>query len=111
MIVNLYSAPADGRSIETITGERYNVVPATNRYLSDPLAPAGKVVPYTDGQDGFSVDVTRIVKLNGEILSDDIFASTYVPEGKTFLVGPGAYPPGDYLAEAPPYGWKSPFAT
>lgn len=111
MIVNLYSAPSDGRSIEAITGERYNVVPATNRYLSDPLAPAGKVVPYTDGQDGFSVDVTRIVKLNGEILSDDIFASTYVPEGKTFLVGPGAYPPGDNLAEAPPYGWKSPFAT
>jgi len=109
MIVNLYSAPSD-RVVETITSERYAIEKPKERYLADPYAPAGKIIEYTEGQEGFSVDVTRIVRQNGEVVSEEVFPSKYVPEAKTFLVGPGAFPPGDNVTEEPPFGWESPYS-
>jgi len=109
MIVNLYSAPSD-RTVETITSERYAIEKPKDRYLADPYAPPGKIIEYTEGQEGFSVDVTRIVRQNGEVVSEAVFPSKYVPEATTFLVGPGAFPPGDNVTEEPPFGWESPYS-
>jgi vancomycin resistance protein YoaR len=109
MIVNLYSAPSE-RTVETITSERYAIKKPKERYLADPYAPPGKIIEYTEGQEGFSVDVTRIVRQDGEVISEETFPSKYVPEAKTFLVGPGAFPPGDNVTEEPPFGWESPYS-
>ena len=109
MIVNLYSAPSK-RTVETITSERYDIEKPKPRYLADPYAPPGQIIKYTDGQAGFSVDVTRIVRQDGEVISESVFPSKYVPEAETFLVGPGAFPPGDNVTEEPPYGWESPYS-
>ena len=109
MLVNLYSAPSDGRVVVTSVNERYEIKPPEKRYLGDPFAPAKKVSPYVDGQDGFAVDVTRDVTRDGETLSHDVFVSTYASQPDTYIVGPGAYPPGDNVLEPPPYGWVSPY--
>ena len=109
MIVNLYSSPT-GRTVETRVSERYDLKEPEKRYLEDQYAPAGKIVKYTEGQAGFSVDVTRIVKQDGEVVSEATFPSTYVPEAETYLVGPGAFPPGTATTEPPPFGWESPYS-
>ncbi len=109
MIVNLYSAPADSRTVVTETSDRYAVQTPEKRYLTDPLAPPKSVTKYVDGADGFAVDVTRSVKKDGKELSHDVFVSTYSSQPDTYIVGPGAFPPGDAVAEEPPYGWVSPF--
>ena len=61
-----------------------------------------------DGQEGFSVDVHRIVKKDGKVLSDNTFVSTYVPQPDTYLAAPDANLPGDSDIQQPPYGWVSP---
>ncbi len=109
MIVNLYSHPSD-LTVETRVGKRYNVKPSEKRYISDEFAQPKSVLQYTTGQEGFSVDVTRIVRRDGEVISESTFASTYVPEAETYILGPGAFPPGDAIFEAPPEGWVSPNA-
>lgn len=109
MIVNLYSSPSDGRTVETSVSERYALKEPEKRYIEDPTAPPKAVVPYTDGQAGFAVDVTRVVKRDGEVLSEDVFVSTYNTQPKWYIVGPGAFPPGDGVNEPPPYGWVSPY--
>ncbi len=109
MIVNLYSAPSD-LTVETLVSERYEVKEPEKRYIRDPYAAPDSILRYTVGQEGFSVDVTRIVKRNGEVVSESTFPSTYVPESETYILGPGAFPPGDPVIEDPPYGWVSPNA-
>ncbi|MEI6626795.1 MAG: VanW family protein, partial [Thermoleophilia bacterium] len=109
MLVNLYSAPSDGRTVETNVSERYDIKPPEKRYMEDPFAPAKQVIKYVDGQEGFAVDVTRDVKRDGTTLSHDVFVSTYSSQPDTYIVGPGAYPPGDNVLEPPPYGWVSPY--
>ncbi len=109
MLVNLYSAPADGRVVTSSAGDRYDIKPPETRYFEDPFAPPKQVIEYVSGQEGFAVDVTREVLLNGETLSQDVFVSTYASQPVTYIVGPGAYPPGDNVFEAPPFGWVSPY--
>lgn len=109
MIVNLYSAPSD-LTVETKVSDRYDVEKPEKRYIRDEYAPPKSIVQYTTGQEGFSVDVTRIVKRGGEVISESTFPSTYVPEAETYILGPGAFPPGDPTIEDPPYGWVSPNA-
>ena len=109
MLVNLYSAPSDGRTVETNVSNRYDIKTPEKRYMDDPFAPAKQVIKYVDGQDGFAVDVTRDVKRDGTTLSHDVFVSTYSSQPDTYILGPGAYPPGNNVAEAPPYGWVSPY--
>jgi len=109
MLVNLYSAPSDGRTVQTNVSNRYDIKTPDKRYMDDPFAPAKQVIKYIDGQDGFAVDVTRDVKRGGTSLSHDVFVSTYASQPDTYILGPGAFPPGNNVAEAPPYGWVSPY--
>ena len=107
MIVNLYSAP-DGRTVTSTTSDRYAIEKPKKRYIIDKYAAPGQVAKYVDGQDGFSVDVHRVVKKDGEVLSDDTFVSTYVPQPDTYLAAPDANLPGDSDIQQPPWGWVSP---
>jgi len=109
MLVNLYSAPSDGRTVKTSVSDRYDIKPPEKRYMEDPFAPAKQIVKYVDGQEGFAVDVTRDVTRDGETISHDVFVSTYASQPDTYIVGPGAFPPGDNVIEPPPYGWVSPY--
>lgn len=107
MIVNLYSAP-DGRTVESTTSNRYAIVKPKKRYIIDKYAAPGQIAKYVDGQDGFAVDVHRIVKKDGTVLSDNTFVSTYTPQPDTYLAAPDANVPGDSDIQQPPYGWVSP---
>jgi len=109
MTVNLYSAPVDSRTVTSSVTDRYAPVKAKARYFDDAYAPPKKVEKIVDGSDGFSVDVHRTVTKDGETLSEDTFYSTYTPQDEIWLLGPGAFPPGDNIAEAPPEGWVSPY--
>ena len=108
MIVNLYSAPMDGVTVETTTSDQYDKKKAEKRYMIDKYAAPGSVAIYTDGLDGFAVDVHRVVKKDGEVISDNTFVSTYAPQPKTYIAAPDANVPGDSTIEQPPYGWVSP---
>jgi vancomycin resistance protein YoaR len=108
MLVNLYSSPSDGRTVETSTSDRYDIKPAQKRFIIDKYAAPGSAMLYTDGQDGFSVDVHRVVKKDGKVLSDNTFVSTYAPQPKTYIAAPDANLPGDADIEQPPWGWVSP---
>ncbi len=110
MIVNLYSAHSD-RVVEKVVTERHNIVEPRQRYLLDEYAPPGQIIKYTNGQVGFNVDVTRTVTDNGQLISQRMFPSNYVPEHETFIVGPGAPLPEGAWAEAPPPGWESPYRS
>jgi vancomycin resistance protein YoaR len=110
MIVNLYSAPADERTVESHTSSRYAIQKPEKRYILDPNAPPKRIEKYVDGQEGFAVDVQRIVKKNGKVLSNDTFVSTYISQPETYIVGPGAELPGNATYDDPPYGWVSPYA-
>ncbi len=115
MIVNLYSAPRDGYEVETRTSEPREIIEPEKRYILDPLVTPGQIIQQTSGTEGFSVDVTRIIRKDGDVLREETFASTYDMEPQLFIVGPetelpeGADP--DAVIEAPPEGWVSPFAA
>lgn len=108
MIVNLYSAPADGRTVETHTSERYAIEKPKKRYIIDKYAAPGSMMKYVDGQEGFAVDVQRIVKKDGKVLSEDTFVSTYAAQEDTYIAAPDANVPGDGDIQQPPWGWVSP---
>ena len=107
MIVNLYSAPSN-RTVETTTSDHYEIKKAEKRFIIDKYAAPGSVALYTDGQDGFAVDVQRVVKEDGKVLSEDTFVSTYATQPKTYIAAPDANLPGDSDIQQPPYGWVSP---
>ena len=107
MIVNLYSAPSN-RTVETTTSDHYDIKKAKKRFIVDKYAAPGSVAIYTDGQDGFAVDVQRVVKEDGKVLSEDTFVSTYDTQPKTYIAAPDAILPGDSDIQQPPFGWVSP---
>ena len=107
MIVNLYSAPTN-RTVETTTSDTYERKKAEKRFLIDKFAAPGSVKIYTDGQDGFAVDVQRVVKQDGDVIAEDTFVSTYSTQPKTYIAAPDAILPGDSDIQQPPWGWVSP---
>ena len=107
MIVNLYSAPLTV-TVETDTSEQYAKEEAKKRFMIDKYAAPGSIMLYTDGQDGFAVDVHRVVKKDGEVISDSTFVSTYASQPKTYIAAPDANVPGDAEIQQPPWGWVSP---
>lgn len=115
MIVNLYSAPRDGYAVETRSSEPRDIIEPEKRYILDPLVTPGQIIQQTSGTEGFSVDVTRIITKDGEVIREETFSSNYDMEPQLFIVGPdtelpeGADP--EAVIEAPPEGWVSPFAA
>jgi vancomycin resistance protein YoaR len=111
MIVNLYSAPRNGYSVETETSDLRDVKEPEKRFLFDELVAPGLIIQQTSGTEGFSLDVTRIIRKDGEIISRQSFNSSYDMEPQIFLVGPETELPDGAVVEPPPSGWVSPFAA
>ena len=63
---------------------------------------------FRSGQDGFAIDVTRVVKEDGDVVSEDTFVSNYSSQPKTYLAAADANLPGDSQIQPPPWGWVSP---
>ena len=102
MTVSFFSRP-NGRSVDYVTGERYDLEKPKERYFSDPAVPDGEIVQAGDGEDGFKISVTRTVMgADGKPLGEpSVFFSRYDPESINFKVGKGAKLPKGAVLEPP----------
>jgi vancomycin resistance protein YoaR len=92
MTVTLYSTPT-GISVEKKTGPQYGFDRPKSRYILNPSLKGDASSQRTSGAQGFSVEVTRIVRRRGKVIRRDSFASRYVPESVLYVVGPEFTPP------------------
>jgi vancomycin resistance protein YoaR len=94
---SFYGTP-QGRRIVARTGPETNFKTPTTSYAVDPGAPHGSVrVESGSGRSGFDVTVERTVYERGKLLRRGKFPSRYIPEGPTYIYGPGRMPPGPYF--------------
>jgi vancomycin resistance protein YoaR len=94
---SFYGTP-EGRRIVARTGPETNFKSPTTSYAVDPTAPHGSVrVESGTGRSGFDVTVERTVYERGKLLRRGKFTSRYIPEGPTYIYGPGRTPPGPYF--------------
>jgi vancomycin resistance protein YoaR len=94
---SFYGTPQDRRVVSR-TGPQMNYRAPTTSYAIDPAAPAGSVrVESGSGRSGFDVTVYRTVYEHGKLLRRGEFPSRYIPEGPTYVYGPGQTPPGPYF--------------
>ena len=94
---SFYGTP-QGRRIVARTGPETNFRAPTTSYAVDPRAPSGSVrVASGSGRSGFDVTVERTVYERGKLLRRGVFPSRYIPEGPTYIYGPGRTPPGPYF--------------
>ena len=94
---SFYGTP-QGRRIVARTGQETNFKSPTTSYAVDPRAPSGSVkVVSGSGRSGFDVTVERTVYERGTLLRRGKFPSRYIPEGPTYVYGPGRTPPGPYF--------------
>jgi vancomycin resistance protein YoaR len=94
---SFYGTP-QGRRVVSTVGPETNFQAPTTSYAVDPAAPAGSVrVESGSGRSGFDVTVERTVYEHGKLLRRGKFPSRYIPEGPTYVYGPGRTPPGPYF--------------
>jgi vancomycin resistance protein YoaR len=94
---SFYGTPQSRRVVAS-TGPETNFKSPTTSYAVDPTAPHGSVrVESGSGRSGFDVTVERTVYERGKLLRRGIFTSRYIPEGPTYIYGPGRTPPGPYF--------------
>ncbi|MEP6977420.1 MAG: VanW family protein [Thermoleophilia bacterium] len=94
---SFYGTP-QGRRVVASTGPETNFKSPTTSYAVDPTAPHGSVrVESGSGRSGFDVTVERTVYERGRLLRRGTFTSRYIPEGPTYIYGPGRTPPGPYF--------------
>jgi vancomycin resistance protein YoaR len=94
---SFYGTP-QGRRIVASTRPETNFRAPTTSYAIDPAAAAGSVrVESGSGRSGFDVTVYRKVYEHGKLLRSGKFPSRYIPEGPTYVYGPGQTPPGPYF--------------
>jgi vancomycin resistance protein YoaR len=94
---SFYGTP-QGRRVVARTGPETNFKTPTTSYAVDPSAPRGSVrVESGSGRSGFDVTVERTVYERGKLLRRGKFPSRYIPEGPTYIYGPGRTPPGPYF--------------
>jgi vancomycin resistance protein YoaR len=103
MTVQLFSTP-NGRTVEKKVGPRRDFTKPGERYILKRGLEPGTKVRTAGGEQGFSVDVTRIVRQNGKVLSESTFVSNYVPEEIIYRVGPDTPVPAGASVENPPEG-------
>ena len=94
---SFYGTP-QARRVVVRVGPETNFKAPTTSYAIDPTAPAGSVrVESGSGRSGFDLTVERIVYERGKLLRRGEFPSRYIPEGPTYVYGPGRTPPGPYF--------------
>ncbi len=108
MTVSFYSTPS-GRKVEKIEGEKTAFTKPGERFILKKGLPDGAKVKTTEGVQGFSVTVKRIVRKDGKVIRRDEFTSHYDPEETIYRVGPNT--PVNGTVENPPEGLDRPLAT
>ena len=94
---SFYGTPQARRVVSRVSPETNFRAPTTS-YAVDPAAPAGSVrVESGSGRSGFDITVDRTVYERGKLLRRGKFPSRYIPEGPTYIYGPGRTPPGPYF--------------
>lgn len=75
--------------VETIGPKIYGVVKASQAIVrqEDYSLPPGRELFVEHAEDGFSVSVTRLVKLNGDLVDQYDFTNRYLPSRNVLLVG------------------------
>jgi vancomycin resistance protein YoaR len=99
MTVIFLSRPLS-RHVEKSRSAQTNYVNPKKRYYASPDIPNGQVSQTTLGEKGFSVTVSRkILGADGKVISEDTFASRYIPEDAIYLIGKGGkLPAGQTLS-------------
>lgn len=96
--VRMYSSKL-GRRVVSTTGEATNVVTTKKIERFKPeLEPGTRKVIQPEGSPGFSINYTRKVYRNDDLISDRTFFWTYQPENAIIEIGP------DLPDEPPPTG-------
>jgi vancomycin resistance protein YoaR len=86
--VRFYSARL-GRRVETTTGEPFAVTPPSTVVVMNPgLAPGAEVVVQEAGAEGFTVEYTRRVYRDGQLVRHERFRTEYQPKNEIVEVGP-----------------------
>jgi len=94
---SFYGTP-QGRRVVSSVGNETNFKAPTTSYAVDPAAPPGSLrVESGSGRSGFDITVERTVYERGRLLRRSTFPSRYIPEGPTYIYGPGRTPPGPYF--------------
>ena len=87
MILRGRRARTDGRRVETTTSEPFDKSKPPERLIQNPdLDPKAKIL-VQDGSDGFSVEVTRTVYRNDEVVRSERYTTVYRPYPKIYAVG------------------------
>ena len=85
--IALYSTSFD-RKVESETSERFEFTKPVERRVTSPDISEGEVL-YSEGSEGFSVQITRKVFKGSELVSDDVFTTVYLAPPKVILVPEG----------------------
>ncbi len=94
---SFYGTPQARRVVSRVGPETSFTAPTTS-YAVDPAAPAGSLrVESGSGRSGFDITVERTVYEHEKLLRRGKFPSRYIPEGPTYVYGPGRTPPGPYF--------------
>lgn len=97
--VRMFSRPL-GRRVETETGERRGLTePETREVFNPELAPGARVAVQGAGGSGFTVDYTRKVFRDGDLIKDETYTWTYDPQNAFVEVGPAAEAPSGGTTE------------
>ena len=89
LTAKLYSTPT-GYKVSTETGEWEEGEQYGTTFESDEDLESGDYYLKTTGSDGSEITITRTVtNVNGEVIKEDTFTSTYAPKDEVYAVGPG----------------------
>ncbi len=85
-----FYSTSDGRTVEVSSPQVSNVVPAPEpKYEENPDLAPGEIKQVDYAANGADVVVYRTVRRNGEVLSDDVIRTRYLPWQAVYQYGPG----------------------
>ncbi len=103
-----------GWTVEVAKPKIFDVVKTTQTMVKqdDPTMPPGRELLVEHAEDGFSVTVTRLIKMNGKTLDELTYTNKYLPSRNVMLVGTkGLTPKPTASTTGTPVGTGTPQAT
>lgn len=109
--VRLWGTKIPGQTVEMKASGAYNFVPALpDKTIVNPDLAPGQKEQLDSAQQGLSADITRIIKVNGQVVKTEDFFSRYEPWGNIYQVGPTATPKSQPTSTPAPSNTKKPSA-
>jgi hypothetical protein len=103
-----------GWTVEAAKPKIFDVVKTTQTMVKqeDPTMPPGRELLVEHAEDGFSVTVTRLIKMNGKTLDELTYTNKYLPSRNVMLVGTkGLTPKPTASTTGTPVGTGTPQVT